>query len=49
MNIIKMLEDMTKYFVEGFTRIFSPPEGELPPEIGVQPFESAPYHEKPPV
>jgi hypothetical protein len=49
MYIIKMLEDMTKYLGEAFTRIFSPPAEELPPEIGVQPFESAPYHEKPPL
>ncbi|WP_308255712.1 hypothetical protein [Geminocystis sp. GBBB08] len=42
MNIIKMLEDMTKYLTEAFSRIFSPPE-ELPPEIGVQPFECALY------
>ncbi|MGI0479861.1 hypothetical protein ACN4EE_03640 [Geminocystis sp. CENA526] len=43
MNIIKMLEDMTKYLTEAFTRIFSPPE-ESVPEIGVQPFECAPYN-----
>lgn len=46
MNIIKMLEDMTKYLTEGFTRIFSPPE-KVPPEIGVQPFECTHYSEKP--
>jgi len=45
MNIIKMLENTTKYLTEAFFRIFSPPE-ELPPEIGVQPFECSPYHEK---
>jgi len=45
MNIIKMLENMTKYLTEAFTRIFSPSE-ELPPDIGVQPFESKPYEEK---
>lgn len=46
MNIMKMLENMTKYLTEGFARIFSPPE-ESPPDIGVQPFECAPYREKP--
>ncbi|BAQ64525.1 hypothetical protein [Geminocystis sp. NIES-3709] len=43
MNIIKMLEDITKYLTEGFVRIFSPSEESLP-EIGVQPYESAPYN-----
>ncbi|WP_017296167.1 hypothetical protein [Geminocystis herdmanii] len=42
MNIMKMIEDMTKYLTEAFTRIFSPPE-ESVPEIGVQPFECSPY------
>lgn len=46
MNFIKMIENTTKYLTEAFFRIFSPPNKELPPEIGVQPFESKPYHEK---
>lgn len=43
MKIIKMIEDMTKYLTEAFTRIFSPSEESLP-EIGVQPFECALYN-----
>lgn len=45
MNIIKMLEAISKYFAEGFARIFSHQEDEVP-EIGVQPFECEPYHDK---
>jgi hypothetical protein len=45
MNILKMLEAVTTYLTEGFGRIFSAPEEELP-EIGVQPFECMPYTEK---
>lgn len=45
MNIMKMLEAMTKYLTEGFARIFSRPEDEVP-EIGVQPFECSPYHDQ---
>lgn len=43
MNIIKILENMTQYLIEAFTRIFSIPEN-LPPEIGVQPFDCKPYY-----
>ncbi len=46
MNIMKILEAITKYLTEGFARIFSPPEENSPPEIGVQPFDCAPYREK---
>jgi hypothetical protein len=42
MNITKMLEAISKYLTEGFARIFSHQEDEVP-EIGVQPFECAPY------
>ena len=44
MNMIKMLEDMTKYLTEAFMRIFSRSEESLP-DIGVQPFECAFYHQ----
>jgi hypothetical protein len=46
MNLIKVLKNTTKYLTEAFFRIFSPPNQELPPEIGVQPFEYKPYQEK---
>ncbi|HIK36713.1 MAG: hypothetical protein NZ901_01245 [Geminocystis sp.] len=46
MKIMKMLEAITRYLTEGFARIFSPPEENSPPEIGVQPFDCAPYREK---
>ncbi len=45
MNIMKMLETITKYLTEGFARIFSHQEDEVP-EIGVQPFECSPYYDK---
>ncbi len=45
MNIIKRLEAMTQYLTEGFARIFSRQEGEMP-DIGVQPYECSPYIDK---
>ncbi len=42
MNILKMLEAITTYLTEGFAKIFSSQEEEVP-EIGVQPFECVPY------
>lgn len=42
MKILKMLEAMTSYLTEGFARIFSAQENDVP-EIGVQPFECMPY------
>ncbi len=41
---MKMLEGITKYLTEGFARIFSRQENEVP-EIGVQPYECSPYVE----
>jgi len=45
MNILKMLEAVTTYLTEGFSRIFSATEEEVP-KIGVQPFECMPYAQK---
>lgn len=44
MSITKMFEDMTQYLTEAFARIFGPNEEDVP-NIGVQPFECAPFHQ----
>ena len=44
MNISQMLEEIVKYITEGFARIFSPTEDQVP-KIGVQPFGCAVYLE----
>ena len=43
-NISNIIEQVTKYLTEGFARIFSPVE-DLPPAIGVQPFDCNLYVE----
>lgn len=46
MNISNLLESITRYLTEAFARIFGPTdESQSPPEIGVQPFDCALYHE----
>ncbi len=45
MNIMERLEAITEYLTEGFARIFSRQEVEMP-DIGVQPYECSPYVDK---
>ena len=45
MKISNILENLSRYLTEAFARIFSPAEDSPPPEIGVQPFDCALYHE----
>ncbi len=43
-KLINMIEQASQYLTEGFARIFSPAE-DLPPAIGVQPFDCNLYVE----
>ncbi len=44
MSINKILQGLVQYIAEGFARIFSPAKDQYT-DIGVQPFDCAPYEE----
>ncbi|AKE64341.1 hypothetical protein NIES3806_20700 [Microcystis aeruginosa NIES-3806] len=43
MNIKDTLHNFVQYLTEAFARIFSPSNDEYP-DVGMQPFDSEPYH-----
>jgi hypothetical protein len=43
MNIKDTLHNFVQYLTEAFARIFSPNNDEYP-DVGMQPFDSEPYH-----